>query len=372
MNKLQNIFIAFFLFSNIVYTQYSVKIRIGEISITNPVPAGHEWKCHLYADIFDSQNNLIQAPSGTTYYWLQNLCNGNGFTAWSTSPSILCDGMISQTYQPKCDYSLEFQTYKVMVIVTINGNEYESEIVRVPDNYSNTLTQTIVTVNQERSDQSSVGLVGKKIDEYIYNYPAGFIHYLPSNIGQEIFKASQGIVNNPYEKYNHWESITDVINHKFINISGSAKTITSKFENIYDATIFNYSAEGKFSISGIIKFFDPWLVNDTSDPLGPKNKGMLADYLDLQYSTNNIGINTPYQGVFLNQGWPNWDPPYYSVKADYVQDIPLQQTGRTHKFYFQGWSASPVGSATFQDSSALETPVVFKQANATVQAILYF
>ncbi|MBI5662179.1 MAG: hypothetical protein HZC46_08530 [Ignavibacterium album] len=62
----------------------------------------------------------------------------------------------------------------------------------------------------------------------------------------------------------------------------------------------------------------------------------------------------------------------YSVKADYVQDISLQQTGRTHKFYFQRWDASPQGSATFQNANALETPVVFNQGNATVQTILNF
>ncbi|AFH50312.1 Hypothetical protein IALB_2609 [Ignavibacterium album JCM 16511] len=53
-----------------------------------------------------------------------------------------------------------------------------------------------------------------------------------------------------------------------------------------------------------------------------------------------------------------------------MQDIQLQQTGRTHRFYFQGWSASPQGSAEFQYPDSLETPVVFKQEGATVQANL--
>jgi hypothetical protein len=46
----------------------------------------------------------------------------------------------------------------------------------------------------------------------------------------------------------------------------------------------------------------------------------------------------------------------------------LPHTGRVYPFYFQGWSASPDGSAEFKNANALETPVVFKQANATVNA----
>lgn len=46
----------------------------------------------------------------------------------------------------------------------------------------------------------------------------------------------------------------------------------------------------------------------------------------------------------------------------------MPHTGRVHQFYFQGWSASPRGSAKFKNADELETPVVFKQEGATVSA----
>jgi hypothetical protein len=66
----------------------------------------------------------------------------------------------------------------------------------------------------------------------------------------------------------------------------------------------------------------------------------------------------------------NPNKPYYSVGAISPQEIPLQHTGRTHKFYFQHWSANPPSSAEFQNANALQTPVVFKQEGVTVQANL--
>jgi len=44
--------------------------------------------------------------------------------------------------------------------------------------------------------------------------------------------------------------------------------------------------------------------------------------------------------------------------------------GKDRQFYFQNWKADPVGSATFQHSGYLETPVVFNNAGATVKAVM--
>ncbi len=76
-----------------------------------------------------------------------------------------------------------------------------------------------------------------------------------------------------------------------------------------------------------------------------------------------------YKGVFLNQPIVAGKP-YYSVKVDQFQDIPLTQTGKTHRFYFQKWDANPTNSVTFQNSNALETPAVFTLDGATAQANL--
>lgn len=56
-----------------------------------------------------------------------------------------------------------------------------------------------------------------------------------------------------------------------------------------------------------------------------------------------------------------------------MQDILLTQTGKTHRFYFQKWSRNFISgqpSAEFQDSMSLQTPVVFKNPNAIVNANL--
>jgi hypothetical protein len=113
-----------------------------------------------------------------------------------------------------------------------------------------------------------------------------------------------------------------------------------------------------------IRFNDPWYLKDQYG-----NQSGMNDFIPFTSPYFPTGAyNQSSGGVFLNQDFRVPNQPYYSVKADYLQTFNLSQTGRTHKFYFQGWSASPQGSAEFQNANSLETPVVFKQANATVQA----
>lgn len=70
------------------------------------------------------------------------------------------------------------------------------------------------------------------------------------------------------------------------------------------------------------------------------------------------------------QGGTGFTPPYYTSKAIQQQNIYVNSLVGTREFYFQNWSANPTGSATFQNETALETPVVFNTANAIVQANL--
>ena len=115
---------------------------------------------------------------------------------------------------------------------------------------------------------------------------------------------------------------------------------------------------------GTISFQDPWYV--LSDGSQPGNHWINATGY---YEPTGSALSQE-KGVFLDQSGPsyNWDPPYYSVGVVSVQNIELPHTGRVHQFYFQGWSASPEGSAEFQNADELETPVVFKQPGATVSA----
>jgi hypothetical protein len=185
------------------------------------------------------------------------------------------------------------------------------------------------------------------------------------------FKSKQSIING--EKYHDWNgSLTDVTNHRAFTIPNQSGSFTANLISTENSIIIRQVIENLLDI-GKVGFKDPWYI-DTSDTKGPKNRGTIATARwHYHNSPFNPDYSTPfyngytYKGVFLNQGL-DWQPPYYSVKADYLQTFNLSQTGRTHNFYFQGWSASPQGSAEFQNANALETPLVFKQDNATVQA----
>ena len=76
---------------------------------------------------------------------------------------------------------------------------------------------------------------------------------------------------------------------------------------------------------------------------------------------NNLGINTNYKGVFLNQGYPGWNPPLYSVAAPSTATI-----SNIESAFFIKWAGQ---YATFQDSFALQTPLVFTGGNATASAL---
>jgi hypothetical protein len=186
----------------------------------------------------------------------------------------------------------------------------------------------------------------------------------------EVLRSSPNFILSRYEKFNHWNSNkSSILNHNHFYYNNSyTEILTANYKTVINASVRTTIDHSYINLDGI-KFKDPWLRDYNEAPYGLRNQGLNAFLQILPMIDNNLSINSNHEGVFLNQsGPPLWTPPYYSVKADYLQTFNLPQTGRTHKFYFQGWSASPQGSAEFQNANALETPVVFKQENATVQA----
>lgn len=187
-------------------------------------------------------------------------------------------------------------------------------------------------------------------------------------------KGSQKLINN--EKYYVWLNEPDVINPRTFIIENSTNLLTSQFNPSYFGIEIKNSLEATSINGGFVSFMDPWLIDYPDSLFGYtlRNQGMDAPFKQRQspfypnYTTSYNG--DVYQGVFLDQGWPDWQPPYYSVKAEAVQDTFLAHTGKVHRFYFQGWSADPPGSAEFQYANSTETPVVFRDAGATVQANL--
>ncbi|MFN3694650.1 MAG: hypothetical protein ACK4UV_06545, partial [Ignavibacterium sp.] len=243
----------------------------------------------------------------------------------------------------------------------------------------NCIIQTVDFVLDQKLKINNNWVTSGKVYRWLYNnfeekdapQVYGFIYGQ-----QECLKNQQEILQN--QKFQKWnQNNNELINHYSFTFNSTQLTsLTGYFDFTIDNVVIRNTIDKMiFNDSIPIYFKDPWLI-DFPDPLygnSLRNRGMDAPFKKRpspfypDYTTSYNG--DVYKGVFLNQG-EDWLPPYYSVKADYVQDISLQQTGRTHKFYFQRWDASPQGSAIFRDTNAVETPVVFNQPNATVQANL--
>jgi hypothetical protein len=95
---------------------------------------------------------------------------------------------------------------------------------------------------------------------------------------------------------------------------------------------------------------------------------MNALWQPLTDSANNLGINTNFKGVFLNQGGPinNWSPPYYSVGAPNPNTFRINN--QDYQAYFRNWDDSQPAQVQFQDATAAQTGVVFKQSGTTATA----
>jgi hypothetical protein len=195
-------------------------------------------------------------------------------------------------------------------------------------------------------------------------------------LSTQVIQGDQAIYSN--EKYLKWVRNTsdesNNLNHHTFTIQANDVNFITKFNPTNSDIIIKNSLEQSSVNGGNIQFQDPWLIDYPDPQYGntKRNQGMDAPFKQRtspfypDFTTSYNG--DVYKGVFLNQDFRVPNQPYYSVKADYLQTFNLSQTGRTHKFYFQGWSANPQSGAEFQNANALETPVVFKQPNTTVAA----
>ena len=124
----------------------------------------------------------------------------------------------------------------------------------------------------------------------------------------------------------------------------------------------NINLEGQpIAGKGAGEFQDPWFVLANGSQPGNYWKLFTSFY----EPTGKEGATE--KGAFLNQGSPNWTPPYYSVKAPAYQDINLGGIIGTSRFYFQNWNGTNV---SFQYPNSVETGVVFTSSNAVVNANL--
>ncbi len=251
------------------------------------------------------------------------------------------------------------------------------------------IAQIQVIVDQKRSNDSrllgtTVGhWNGLSFDDIVITSPPPRLN---TSVGtREILKGYQQLITNPNEKYRVWErnsieQLDSVENHRGFTIKIDDNNLTSRFHPTYHNITIKNSLELTSQSGGEIQFKDPWLIDypDTQYNYTLRNRGMDAPFKQRPspfYPDDTTSYDGDvYKGVFLNQsGPPLWTPPYYSVGAISPQPVQIQHSINppvtlNHNFYFQNWSANPPGSAEFQDANALQTPVVFKQEGATVQA----
>ena len=257
--------------------------------------------------------------------------------------------------------------------------------------WSQIIPEVDFTVHQKKN--SGDELVGTYIGRWIGSQTSGnFQDYTVTANGAllenleygdyETFRGKQEKTDvSPFEKFNTYSvensPLEDVTNHQKFLIDYPMTEVTSQFNLIYNGvTIKNEFSEipGLNPSNDFIEFKDPWLI-DYEDPLyngtNYRNQGSSAPFkfrsspfypnYDSYYGTDQ------YLGIFLDQEIA-LNKPYYSVRSNSQQDIYLNQTGKTHRFYFQNWSASTTNAASFQNSTNNETDVVFSSGSATVLA----
>lgn len=168
------------------------------------------------------------------------------------------------------------------------------------------------------------------------------------------------------EKHIKWEfdipSISSgMLNYNFQVTENTPSTMTSKFQSTESGYVRTLIDKCEVSDIGL-NFKDPWHYYE--------NGGNWYQHTDFLPYTSPIilenNTTNSYGGVFLNQGSPDWSPPYYSVQTITGQTINIGGVNRP--LYFQNWSAYPIISAQFNNPNGLTTGVVFKDPGVTVQA----
>ncbi len=218
-----------------------------------------------------------------------------------------------------------------------------------------TYTEVAVTVGQKLSDNStSVGTLNR--------WQSGFTPltlgatYQFSNGSTQTLLGDQAIYSN--QKYNNWNTLSDVTNHHSFTITSDLSQLTSNFKTINNATLQAQLIDN--NAIDTVSFKDQWLI-DYTDSYGIRNQGMSAPFKSVVAGSYNLGTGTAYKGIFLDQEYnPNdLNSPHYSVSGYSTKTI----GGVVSKFL--NWSAS---GADITNASSAQTPVIFRSSGATVTA----
>ena len=215
-----------------------------------------------------------------------------------------------------------------------------------------------VTVNQLDEQLAPFDSVGRWRSNAFEKHLAPYSFTTAGN-SQETFRSKQDFKISTTQKYNKWDVSTSVLNHQSFLVDSSHSTFKALFK-----TSQNASAQAQLIDSaltgGSINVRDPWQINLNDAPYGWRNRGTAAIDTPVSSGQSNLGVNTNFHGVFLNQDYNLPGGPYYSVGA------PSQQTISGYSSFFQYWSGTNVA---FQSPNASQTGVVFQQSGATATAL---
>ena len=294
-------------------------------------------------------------PSGRVKFsTIDNNCN------WSPVKPVPADHCGRTDYNPLTNNLMITEVKHCRTTFTQQQKDRMNETLIL---YRSELLKHVVYIENRYDGENAGGTLS--INGVTYNSGT----YVPLSTGTYEFRTNNERFPNYKNrgftiKHNNWNGNRSKYYLKNVVEIDTSKDQIANFIKLEYSKIEARLETMNFANLGKIEFQDPWYVR--ADGSQPGNYWITAYGI---YEPNGKE-GAQEKGVFLNQvpDPNNPNKPYYSVKADNVQNIYLQQTGRTHKFYFQGWSASPLGSATFQNANALETAVVFKQENATVEA----
>ncbi|HCV44178.1 MAG TPA: hypothetical protein DGH68_11890, partial [Bacteroidetes bacterium] len=203
------------------------------------------------------------------------------------------------------------------------------------------------------------------------DYPSGKTLTFIEN-RSEVLRAYQGFEHaTNTEKYNRWEDYSDAVNHHSFDVSHDLDQLTARFKSTYgNVVIKNQFIDLPGTTGGNLEFKDPWYIDFQDSNYGGNWRNRV--WTQVQWRTRpsvapggfspdftTLFPESPYTygGVFLGQEIAP-GLPYYSVRA-------LQTPLPGFTWQFLGWEAT---GAELQFVDQLETPVVFRQANATVKA----
>ncbi len=218
-------------------------------------------------------------------------------------------------------------------------------------------TTSSVTLDQKSSLNETVG-------KLYHVFPDGFDIWTDSTnetipVDQNstvTLRADRSVLNG--EKYENWNSLSDVRNHHVFQVNDVSVSLSSHFAPIVTGTTITAEFVDLPSvIPDSILFKDPWFVDMVDVNYGGllRNQGMDAPFRvrSCPFSPDLSTIYdsaSPYQGVLLDQQFQ--DGVYYS------SGVPLTKYLGDTLFYFLNWSGD-AQSVSFQNAVACTTGIVF-------------